>query len=1285
MKTATVAIALAQFTTFGDLLKYVRRRAGYTQRELSIAVGYSDTHICRLENNERLPDLATLTARFLPVLGLDKEPEVATRLLELANAVRREDAPTAGLPPYKGLHFFDEADADLFFGRDALSAQLAARLAARAESDRRFLAVVGASGSGKSSVVRAGLIPTLRRQAPSSSWPIVVITPTAHPLERLVATVQAQSPIPASARGTLEAMIQQPDRLSRALGGAAEASAATHALMVVDQFEELFTLCRGDSEQGVFVDQLTTAACQAGGKAVVVVVLRADFYAHCARFAHLRQLVAQHQDFIDPMNAEELRSAIEEPARRGHWELEPGLVEQMLHDVGADRGHGPEPGALPLLSHALLATWERRRGRMLTLSGYAASGGVRGAIAETAESVFYDQLDREQRLIARQIFLRLSALSGDADTADTRRRVTIDELLPRAADRETVHQVLTTLADARLVTMEQNAAEVAHEALIREWPTLRAWLEEDRDGLRLHRQLADAAVEWDAHGRDPDDLFRGARLAQAAEWAARHADGVNRLERNFLEASQSLEAQEAWEREAQRQRELEAARRLAQVEQKRATEQMQSNLRLRRRATWLAVALLAAAVLAVTALVFGLRTARAERLGASRELAAAAATNLGVDAERSVLLALQALETADTLEARNALRQAVPEMHLLRALPAHEGGVPDVAISPDGSLAATMGALDDFAVWELATGLPRFAARDASLGFGNSIAFSPDGRLLATAGVTSISLWNPANGEKLFTLAGESVGTTVGYNLGVGQISFSPDGRRLAAANIDGASAVWDVATRQQVLTLPPSGLPAKAIAYGPGGRVLVTGGDEGVVTLWDALAGTIVFTRTLGGIIHSVAFSPDGERFAAASEDGRARIWEAATGAEQLNLPRSAGMYDVAFLADGRLATAGQDGVTRVWDPIGGLQLLSLTSGASTVIGVAGSPDGTLIVTGTYDGWLRVWDATPGREVLTITAHDGIVWDVAHFPDGARLASAGVDGMVRIWEASTGRLVMSIVTGDDGVPGFTSVAVSPDQSRVAAGGYDGTVWVWDAASGEPAARLAGHTTLVTGLAFSPNGARLGSTSWDGTATVWDLDRRAAMATFRGNSAPGLAFAPTGETVYTGGHDGTVFEWDAATAQELRRFSSDGKEVYGVAVSGDGRTLAMGHFDGSITLWDLAANRRLRTYSGHAGLVLRVHFSRDGTRLASTGFDRLAKVWNVATGEELFSLYGNMSNVYGVSFSPDGRRLATAGADGTVRLYAESLDELVAMAQARLTRELSDEECRKFLHRAACP
>jgi len=443
----------------------------------------------------------------------------ALRLLspEPAEKVKTEE-PVDGEPPYMGLRYFDTSDANLFFGREVLTRELLARV--QRES---FLAIVGASGSGKSSIARAGLIPAWTKE--NAKDIVHVITPTAHPLENLAASLTRDSES-VTATSTLMDDLQRDTRSLRLF----VKKSATNLLLLVDQFEETFTLCKDSAERKSFIENLLSLADD-DGSARVVITLRADFYHHCAEYEGLRLSLEKHQAYIGAMTVDELRQAITAPAEKNGWNFEPALVDLILQDVGS------EPGALPLLSHALLETWKRRQGRTLTLKGYAEAGGVKKAIAQTAESV-YDKLTPDEQTIARGIFLRLTELGEGVQ--DTRRRVKLDEL----GTQDLVGKVLKTLTDARLVTTEEDSAEVAHEALIREWGTLRKWLDEDREGLRLHRHLTESAQEWKRRGKEYSELYRGARLVQLQDWMKEHGEGLSSLEREFVRASRTVQKRE---------------------------------------------------------------------------------------------------------------------------------------------------------------------------------------------------------------------------------------------------------------------------------------------------------------------------------------------------------------------------------------------------------------------------------------------------------------------------------------------------------------------------------------------------------------------------------------------------------------------------------------------------------------------------------------------------------------------------------------------------------------------
>ena len=456
--------------------------------------------------------------------------------------------PKPGESPFLGLQYFDEKDAHRFFGRELLTAKIVSRL-----HGTRLLAVIGASGSGKSSLVRAGVIPALRRgerlgdgslpPTASRRWRMHIFTPTAHPMEALAATLLRDSESVSAISALQTDLAQDPRGLVLSARKFLAQSADDHLLLVIDQFEEIFTLCRHPEEREAFIANLLAAAAPDDQQPITVLLtLRADFYSHLAQHDRLREVVSQQQEFIGAMSREELFRAIVQPAALGGWKIQEGLVEVMLDDAGG------EPGALPLLSHALLETWKRRRGITMTLSGYTESGGVRGAIAQTAEAVFQQRLTPEQRPVARMIFVRLAELGEDSH--DTRRRADFSELITRSTDELVIQAVINILAEARLITTgtlppgETQVVEVAHEALIREWPTLREWLDENREGLILHRQLTADTNDWLKLERDPGALYRGARLGQMQAWAEGYSGELSLLEQEFLDASRSNERQE---------------------------------------------------------------------------------------------------------------------------------------------------------------------------------------------------------------------------------------------------------------------------------------------------------------------------------------------------------------------------------------------------------------------------------------------------------------------------------------------------------------------------------------------------------------------------------------------------------------------------------------------------------------------------------------------------------------------------------------------------------------------
>jgi transcriptional regulator with XRE-family HTH domain len=879
---------------------------------------------------DRYPDVSTLMADFrrtivphgaaMPaavpegaVVGRAAS-EYATVLLELPELIN----------PYKGLRSFTQADAAHFFGRETLVAQLLERLAEEFFSQKapgplagddgretvenqqpttpRFLAVVGPSGSGKSSVVRAGLIPALRRGGVPGSehWFVAELLPGAHPLEELeLALLRVAAD---STRNLAEQLGRDKRGLLRAARLVLPPDDKSELLLVIDQFEELFTLVEDEAVRLHLLDSLVAAVCDERSRVRVVITLRADFMDRPLQYGDFGDLLRRQAEFVLPLMPDELERAIVGPAECAGLTLDPGLLAAIVRDVGE------QPGTLPLVQYTLTELFEQREGRMLTLNAYQASGGVTGALARRAEEI-YAGLTKQQQEAARQLFLRLISLGEGVE--DTRRRVRRAELATtnqRSAASDGVEaepssvvggqssaidSVIDLYGRYRLLTFDRDpitrgpTVEIAHEALIRNWERLRDWLEASRDDLRVQRRLMAAAAEWANAGCDASFLASGARLAQFAALAATGDLTLNETETAYVHASVAeRERQEATERDRQA-RELGLQRRAAN----------------RLRYLVAALALFLVGAIGLTTFAFNQRNVaeRTARLASARELAASAISSLNRDPESSILLALQAVTTTYAVdqtvlpEAEQALHRAVQASHVRLSFADETYAMMAVAFSPDGTRLATIDDDGVVKVRDATTGnmlltLTGHTSGNVSPGF-QPLAFSPDGTRLATCIYGSVTVWNAASGQALLTISnnGDEVWSIV----------FSRDGRRLVTGGGSGMVKLWDASTGEELLTLSGHTDVITGLAFSPNGTRLATGSMDKIVRIWDVATGKVLITLSSNSYVNSIAFSPDGTRLAVSSGETALSIWDAFSG-KLLNQLTSLEPEAVAFSPDG-------------------------------------------------------------------------------------------------------------------------------------------------------------------------------------------------------------------------------------------------------------------------------------------------------------------------------------------------------------------------------------------------
>ena len=1189
--------------------------------------------------------------------------------------------------PYRGISAFEERDAPFFFGREADATQVLERIS-QLVNEAGLLVVSGVSGAGKSSLLRAGVLPRLRGAGlastpESASWPCLIFTPSHAPLDELAIRVGSLADTDAAtirrslhadpagfALTARQAALMQSGRSAETANGPPPES--QRLLLIIDQFEQLFTQCSDDEQRQAFITALHAAATDSGPRqvptAMVVLAVRADFEARCVEYPQLADAI-QSRFLLTSMTGRQLMMAITEPAKRAGSSVDEDLVKVLLREISSRQQGQPDAisrpgtvfgaGVLPLLSHALDQAWRNRIGDILTLADYERTGGIEGAVADSAQRA-YNRLSRGEQKMARQIFTRLTATSSDGlDTAD---RVARPELTKgkTGADVGDVEAVLEAFAAERLLTLAAGTVEISHEVLLTAWPLLRdTWLAETHSDRVICTRLYNVAADWERDSYDPSYLYSGSLLEAATDVADRiDADParyppLSSTERRFLRASDRARRRRARRRQG-------------------------------------IIALLTALVVGLAAVAFLALRSRQDAINQS-DTAVSGQLISQIEALGDNNPVLSRLESLAAWRIRHSSQASYAMLNVaarpeIATLPTRYGQVQWAAFWPGGKVLATLTSGGMVQLWDTSTGQ---LIKSPITGVSNTIevtaAFGAGGKILATENSVSfdvpggpVRLWDVATGRQIGSLPRSSAGTQI--------MTFSPDGKTLAAIGLGNGVQLYDVDKRQQI---PGPDIDNNGqvnwMVFSPDGKILATEEVDGAVRLWDAgtrkqigraLGGGV--QGLFGGLSDPIAFSPDGKSLAAISGDDRSdstvQVWDIAT-RQKIGNPGITGADSVAFSPDSSTLAIGTDsGAVRLWNLADRDQVGSVLSSSTAPIDtVAFSPDGKTLVSGGDDGIARLWNmrlATVSMIGIPSTGADPLGTELS--PDGKTLAAATPDDALRLWDAA-GRKWLSGPLPDTASDVF-STAFSPDSKTLAVGLTDGSVLLWDVAADRQIGRLNADPSggSVGAEAFSPDGKTLAvAISEDGTVELWNLTARRQIGKLTANTAEignidTVAFSPDGKTLAVDS-GGTAELWNLPKRHQTgviitgdgsnSNCCSDGL----MAFSSDSTTLLTAGSAGIVQMWDVATGQQIvDPITGVNAQIDTVAFSPDSKTLATGTADGTVDLWDLATGQQIGTpLTGNGGYVMQVIFSPDGRTLE-AVARKTISVNLRTLQTVVA-------------------------
>ncbi|WP_170330789.1 WD40 repeat domain-containing serine/threonine protein kinase [Ruegeria arenilitoris] len=1102
--------------------------------------------------------------------------------------------------PYKGLVAFQTEDAGYFFGREDLVEELVSRL-----QQSRILVLGGSSGSGKSSVLRAGLLPALTANAipGSDSWRVCVFTPGRDPMTDLYFHLIGDNSN-LTAQVSLDDFIAYPSA-ARRLATANEGE----LLICIDQFEELFTLVTRE-RRNKFIEALSAMTDPADSRVRIVITIRADFYASCAEIPWLADRISENQLLVGPMTRPELRRAISEPARAAGLHMDRSLIDAIVDEAGK------EAGSLPLVAHSLYETCIRRKGATMSLDCYREVGGVTGAISQTAETLFSNSFDDRQQKATQRLFLRL--VTPGEGTPDTRRLLPIDEV-EQDVEPDTTQRVVEALTDARLLTVDENNVQIAHEALLRTWPRLTSWIEDSRDDLRMRQRIQHDAAEWENDNREPDLLYRGTRLLAAEEWSAENENVLGKLEREFL-----IQARDA-----------------------RESALAASDRRRRRRRLFYQVAAGALAALTIGATGASILAIRASNLAESNRQIAVAATAeanerfaraLGAAAnglsQSDPLLALslsaesitRANSASSTSEARSAMllaRQKLTEPGLIPlGSPLTVGDAQTMDLDAAG-LRVAVGLRDGrIVIYSTKTDEGVLAELVGHSGGIRDLAFSPDGNFLLSAATDGdVRLWDvgPSRYGPVTTLFS---GDDVAFG-----VAFDSVGKRAASATGDGTVRLWDISTGMQIgPPLAEEQLGFKRVAFSPVLEGLVAGNVDGAIYGWMDSDARSAFPPIPGGPLgpdpDHISFSSDGSVFAVSHTNGK--------------------VSTIGFPA--------------------GVPIVERFSNTEAVVAAAFASPENILVGATANGTLLLEDSNLLPVGGIVQAHGQSIVDIESATQVPILATLGRDQQVRLWQIASTPSNGETLAFEDGVKAL-GVAYSPDGNEVAVGDSEGNIWIWDVGSAMKPLLLKGHRNQVWAVAYSQDGRNLVTGDRDGNIRIWDTNTKQIEDQFDLGQAPVWNIAPTASKLFFVATGNGVHRIDASNTSVVQTIGLPDTAINRVTVSPDETRLAAASSDGRIYVWNIAENRLERAIEADDNTLWSVAFSTDSSRIASASSDEVVKVWDLENGEELASYGGLKGGATDIAFLADEATLVATDRSGELHWWDTAVNRRLMPVQ----------------------